>query len=162
MDFQYRKVNRAKPYDYSTSGAYFVTICTNGRAKILGEIVGDGFPVPKPAGRIAEELIRRIPEKYADVWVDQYVIMPDHIHILLQIGQQKGTGNPSPTLGNVIGWYKYQATKEINEYSGCQGQRVFQRSYYDHVIRNQQDYDEVWQYIENNPRKWLIQKQSLE
>ena len=94
--------------------------------------------------------------RYPSVSVDKYVIMPDHIHLLLRI---EGTGNPSPTLGNVIGWYKYQTTKRINQTDATQGLQVFQRSYYDHVIRNQQDYDSVWEYIENNPRKWAMKKQ---
>ena len=64
--------------------------------------------------------------------------------------------HPSPTIGNVIGWYKYQTTKQINLICNTSGAQVFQRSYYDHVIRNQQDYNEIWQYIENNPTKWML------
>ena len=79
----------------------------------------------------------------------------DFIHILLRID---GTGNPSPTMGNVVGWYKYQVTKQVNLLRNMPGEKLFQRSYYDHVIRNQQDYDEIWQYIENNPRKWVIKQ----
>lgn len=157
MDFRQRKPNRISEYDYSVNGAYFVTICTHERQKTLSEVVGDGFPVLKPLGTVAEELLRGVFDKYPDVTVDKYVIMPDHIHILLRIDRQLGTGNPSPTLGNIIGWYKYQVTKRYNLLFGLQGERVFQRSYYDHVIRNQQDYDETWQYIECNPRKWIIQ-----
>ena len=82
--------------------------------------------------------------------------MPDHIHLLLRIDQDSETGNPSPTLGNVVGWYKYQVTKQVNLQFGQQGEKIFQRSYYDHVIRNQRDYEEIWQYIENNPRKWIL------
>ena len=156
MEVQSRKSNRIGNYDYSQNGAYFVTICTQNRMRILSDIVGDGFPVPKPCGRVAESMIRQISVQYPAVEVDKYVIMPDHIHLLVRIGQE-GTGNPSPTLGNVIGWYKYRATKEMNLIKGTQGERVFQRSYYDHVIRNQRDYDEIWQYIENNPRKWALQ-----
>lgn len=96
-----------------------------------------------------------IPGKYPGVYVDNYVIMPDHIHMLLRI--DCGTGNPSPTLGNVIGWYKYQVTKEYNRCANAECTRLFQRSYYDHVIRNQRDYDEIWAYIENNPRKWMLE-----
>ena len=88
------------------------------------------------------------------------MIMPDHIHMLLRI--DCGTGNPSPTLGNVIGWYKYQVTKQSNLQTATGCGSIFQRSYYDHVIRNQQDYDEVWEYIENNPRKWAVQKRGYE
>ena len=143
-------------YDYGQNGAYFITICTKDRKQILSKIVGDGFPVPNLPGRIAEEMIEQVMIRYPSVSVDKYVIMPDHIHLLLRI---EGTGNPSPTLGNVIGWYKYQTTKRINQTDATQGLQVFQRSYYEHVIRNQQDYDSVWEYIENNPRKWAIKKQ---
>ena len=153
MQKQSRKHNRLENYDYSQNGAYFVTICTQDRKPVLSTIVGDGFPVPKPIGKISEEYIRWIAEKYPNVTVDRYVIMPDHIHILLRID---GTGNPSPTIGNVVGWYKYQVTKQANLLLNKPGEKLFQRSYYDHVIRNQQDYDEIWQYIENNPRKWLM------
>ena len=156
MEFHERKPNRLSEYDYSTNGAYFVTICTQDRRKMLSNIVGDGFPVPKPYGMIAEEFIRQIPVKYPVVTVDRYVIMPDHIHMLLRFEWDYGTGDPSPTLGTVVGWYKYQVTKRINLQTGNHGERIFQRSYYDHVIRNQQDYDEIWQYIENNPLKWLL------
>ena len=155
MEKQNRKLNRLEYYDYSQNGAYFVTICTQDRKPVLGTIVGDGFPVPNQIGEIAEEYIRRISEKYSEVTVDRYVIMPDHIHILMRID---GTGNPSPTMGNVVGWYKYQVTKQVNLLRNMPGEKLFQRSYYDHVIRNQQDYDEIWQYIENKPRKWVIKQ----
>ena len=155
MEKQNRKLNRLEYYDYSQNGAYFVTICTQDRKPVLGTIVGDGFPVPNQIGEIAEEYIRRISEKYSEVTVDRYVIMPDHIHILLRID---GTGTPSPTMGNVVGWYKYQVTKQVNLLRNMPGEKLFQRSYYDHVIRNQQDYDEIWQYIENKPRKWVIKQ----
>lgn len=116
--------------------------------------VGDGSPVPKEVGVIAEDYIRKISVYYPAVRVDKYVIMPDHIHILFRI---EGTGNPSPTMGTVVGWYKYQVTKQANLLHQTPGERIFQRSYYDHVVRNQQDYDEIWQYIDNNPKKWFLQ-----
>ena len=163
MELAQRKPNRLSDYDYNQNGAYFVTICTQDRRTILSDIVGDGFPVPKPIGLIAEEYIRQIPIKYPTVCVDRYMIMPDHIHMLLRIDiVQNGTGNPSPTLGNIVGWYKYQVTKEANKCDHTAGEKLFQRSYYDHVIRNQLDYDEIWEYIENNPRKWVIQKRGYE
>lgn len=162
MELCERRPNRIPDYDYGTNGAYFVTICTQDRRRILSDIVGDGLPVPKPCGLIAQDFIRNISEKYPVVMVDKYVIMPDHIHILMKIDCDSGTGNPSPTLGNVIGWYKYQVTKQMNLEMKTKGTRIFQRSYYDHVIRNQQDYNEIWQYIENNPRKWAIQKRGYE
>lgn len=154
MDLPKRKPNRLVHYDYSRAGAYFVTICTEERRKILCDIVGDGLPVPKDPGIIAEEMIRKIPEKYASVCVDHYVVMPNHIHILLRITEHGGTGNPSPTLGNIVGWYKYQATRQINEIAGTPGRRIFQRSFHDHVIRDERDYQRIWNYIDGNPLRW--------
>ena len=155
MELPKRKINRLADYDYNQNGAYFITICTQDRKPILSQIVGDGSPVPKTAGLIAEKTIMQITEKYPSVSVEKHVIMPDHIHILLRIDD--GTGNPSPTLGNIIGWYKYQVTKEVNRQNYTAGEKLFQRSYYDHVIRNQQDYNAVWEYIEQNPRKRMMQ-----
>ena len=164
MTMLQRKQNRLGDYDFSQNGAYFVTICTQDRKPILSAIVGDGYPVPKPIGTVAEQGILQIPTKYPQVTVDRYVIMPDHIHLLLRIDTietgtgtpTNGTGNPSPTIGNIIGWYKYQVTKQANQLMQTPGEKIFQRSYYDHVIRNQQDYTEIWEYIENNPKKWLL------
>ena len=78
MELPERKLNCFQEYDYSQNGAYFVTICTQDRHKILSSIVGDGFSVPKPCGIIAEEIIAQIPVKHPSVAVDKYVIMPDH------------------------------------------------------------------------------------
>ena len=155
MELPKRKINRLADYDYNQNGAYFITICTQDRKPILSQIVGDGSPVPKTAGLIAEKTIMQITEKYPSVSVEKHVIMPDHIHILLRM--HNGTGNPSPTLGNIIGWYKYQVTKEVNRQNYTAGEKLFQRSYYDHVIRNQQDDNAVWEYIEQNPRKRMMQ-----
>jgi REP element-mobilizing transposase RayT len=167
MELTQRKPTRLVNFDYSQNGAYFITICTQDRKKILSDIVGDdAHIVPKIGGKIAENLIGEIPKKYPSVTVDKYTVMLDHIHILLRIDTvgeafrlpenvHDGTGNPSPTIGTIIGWYKYQATKQINSMQNTSGYPVFQRSYYDHVIRNQRDYDEIWEYIENNPAKWL-------
>jgi len=154
VEFVKRKINRIPEFDYGTNGAYFVTICTQDRKKVLSNIVGDGFPVPKEAGMIAENCIQEIPVRYPMVHVDRYVIMPNHIHLLVSIDVINGTGNPSPTLGNVIGWFKYQVTKRVNEHVGSHGKRVFQRSYHDHVIRGEKDYRKIWEYIEDNPHRW--------
>ena len=149
MDFPRRKKNRVRAYDYSQCGAYFVTICTQNRRPILSNIVGDdALIVPKPYGRIAEKYIRNAAE------VEKYVIMPDHIHMLIRLEGQ-GTEKQNPQASRVVSIVrsiKTLTTKEI-------GEPVFQRSYYDHVIRNQRDYDEIWEYIENNPRKWMLKKQ---
>ena len=154
MELQKRKPNRLWKYDYSTNGAYFVTICTQDRRKILSSIVGDdAHIVPKPYGSVAEKYIRNVPE------IEKYVIMPDHIHLLIQLDNGSmwastptGAKKQHNRVSNIVRSIKVLVAKEI-------GESIFQRSYYDHVIRNQRDYDEIWQYIENNPRKWRIERQ---
>ncbi len=162
MEFPERKTVRLENYDYSQAGAYFITLCTENRKRILSNIVGEGFPLPKLSSyyKIADDIVKEISRKYYCVKVDKYVIMPDHIHLLLSIDKIDGRGDPSPTIENVMGWFKYEATKRINQVRGSAGERIFQRSFFDHIIRNENDYKEVWEYIENNPISW-IEKHNL-
>ena len=160
MSLPERKEIRLHNYDYSASGAYFITVCTQNKVKVLSEIlpVGDGFPVPRLTtyGKLAEVYINRVNEKYPNVKVCKYIIMPDHIHLLLTVEDPSGgTGDPSPTTGMVLGWFKYQTTKEINRFSGSAGTRFWQRSFFDHIVRNQQDFEDIWNYIETNPQRWI-------
>lgn len=152
MELPNRKPNRIEGYDYSQDGAYFVTICTQDRKKILSQVVGDdAHIVPKPYGRIVEKYIRNVNE------IEKYVIMPDHIHMIIRLDNGSMWAS-TPTdikpqhnrISNIVRSIKTLTAKEI-------GEPIFQRSYYDHVVRNQQDYNEIWEYIENNPRKWITQ-----
>ena len=167
MDLLKRKPNRIAEYDYSQTGAYFITICTHNRKKMLSKIVGTPLPgCPHEAvqllwhGEIADGVIRRMDAFYANVSVERYVVMPDHVHLLICINEPTGhprTGVPTRTsvIARFVGTFKRFCNKEY-------GENIWQSRYYDHVIRNQQDYNEVWEYIENNPRKWLLQKQGEE
>ena len=158
MEHPQRKPNRIPDYDYSLGGCYFVTICTQNRAHMLSHIVGDdAHIVPKPYGQIVEKYIRNAPE------VEKYVLMPDHVHMIIRL-KSGSMWASTPTsarcqqhnrVSGIVRSIKTLTTKEI-------GTPIFQRSYYDHVIRNQQDYNEIWEYIENNPRKWAITKQNLD
>ena len=143
-----RKSPRLKSFDYSTTGAYFITICTQNRKNILSTIVGEGSPLPKLShyGEIADLWIQKLPEKYHEISVDCYVIMPNHIHLLLSVMKDDGRGNPSPTVDTAMGWLKYQITKEINKLRGTPGEKLLQRSFFDHIIRNQDDYYEIYKY----------------
>ena len=145
MELPNRRKNRLENYDYSQNGAYFITICTKGRKKALSEIVGDdAHIVPKPYGAIVEKYIRNAKE------IEKYVIMPDHIHMIIRI--DNGTmwaSSPTKKVSSIVRSIKILTTKEI-------GKPIFQRSYYDHIIRNQSDYNEIWEYIENNPKKWIL------
>jgi len=164
MELPQRKPNRIPDYDYNQNGAYFITICTRDRMKTLSTIVGDdAHIVPKPYGTVAEKYIRNVPE------IEKYVIMPDHIHMIIRLDNGSMWAStptsinveadahirPQNKISNIVRSIKILTAKEI-------GESIFQRSYYDHVIRNQQDYDAVWEYIENNPRKWLLEHGEIE
>ena len=167
MEFSQRKSNRLGYYDYSQNGTYFITICTQSRKKLLSNI-SVGTPLPgcpqEPAiellwhGRIADKTIRQMNAFYQHISVEKHIIMPDHIHLLLRIHNpdgHPGTGVPTQrtsTVAQFVGTLKRFCNKEY-------GENIWQSRYYDHVIRNQRDYDEVWEYIENNPKKWVIEKE---
>lgn len=165
MEMTERKPNRLSEYDYSTNGAYFITICTQNRKPILGHIVGGGaLDAPNITltefGQIAHKYILSS-NRITGICVDKFVIMPDHIHLIVRINQIASQGMskaPSPTnaaIPHFVSTFKRFCHRDI-------GAVIFQRSYYDHVIRNQRDYDEIWQYIENNPRKWLLDHKNTE
>ena len=149
-----RKSTRLKDYDYSKDGYYFITVCTQNRKNILST-VGEGFPLPKltQCGEITERLLLEITERYEEINIDKYVIMPNHIHLVIAL-KNDGRGNPSPTIDRAMGWFKYMATKEINKLLETPGKKIFQRSFHDHIIRGEDDYKEIWQYIDSNPSKW--------
>jgi len=144
-----RKKIRLEGYDYSKNGAYFITICVKDKHEMLGRIVGAGSARPycelSDNGKIVENAIITLCDKYADITIDKYVIMSNHVHFVVVIG---GRADPAPTVAQIIGHFKYQTTKEI-DISG-----FWQRSYHDHIIRNESDYQRIWQYIDENPAKW--------
>ena len=154
MDYPTRKPNRLVGYDYSSTGAYFITVCTKDRKKIFWESEGATIGRPNEIvlskyGLIVEEAILNISKHYPAVTVDKYIVMPDHIHLLLQI-HNDNDGRPmvAPTISNVVKQMKGYVSKQI-------GFPVWQKLFDDHVIRNQNDYNEIWQYIDNNPSKLI-------
>lgn len=118
-------------------------------------IVGEGFPLPKLTiqGEIVRKTILSVNQKYANINPDKFVIMPNHIHVIFNV-KNDGRGDPAPTVVNVVGWLKYNITKQINQINGKTGDKIFQRSFYDHIIRDEMDYIRICEYIENNPYKW--------
>jgi REP element-mobilizing transposase RayT len=141
-------------------------VCTEGKECVLSTIednVGEGFPLPKltNCGMILKKWIEQISEKYPTVSVEKFVIMPNHFHLLLLLSDfcEGGRGNPSPTrvsVDKVLGWLKYNTTREYNAKRNTEKGKLFQRSYHDHIIRNQKDYLEIYRYIEENPLSWTI------
>ena len=152
MEQPKRKRPRLKGYDYGQNGAYFVTFCTKNKACLLWDKVGRGALAPPPEGlsaygRIVDELIQNIPKVYPNVSVANYVIMPNHVHLLVQIMDNGGAGAPRPTVLSIVGGIKSIATRKI----GCS---IWQTSFYEHVVRSETEFLEIWNYIEGNPSQW--------
>ena len=157
MNLPNRKPNRLPDYNYNTPGAYFITICTENRKPILSEIVGGGaFDAPHTQltkyGQIVQRYILS-GNRIRGITVDKFVIMPNHIHIILLVDETAAGGTsraPSPTnaaIPHFVSTLKRFCHRDI-------GNDIFQRSYHDHVIRDEEDYLLIWQYIDNNPVRW--------
>ena len=146
MELPKRKSPRIPKYDYSTPNYYFITICTHNKICIFGQ-PGN----LNSYGRIAEEHLLRIPLLNPNIQIDKYVIMPNHLHVIFVVNPKENE-NDMVDLSFVIGQYKMSVTKKIRMKEP--GKMVWQRSFHDHVIRNQKRYEMIWQYIENNPLKW--------
>ncbi|MBR5473264.1 MAG: transposase [Clostridia bacterium] len=159
MNLPNRKPTRLKDYDYSSEGAYFITICTHNKQKILCDIVGEGLcalPSIKltPIGEVAKQELLKIETHYDNVKIDKYVIMPNHIHLIVRITERI---NPFPTIkydiSNVIGKYKAAVTRNVGN-AFMHSKKLWQRSFHDHIIRDKMDYLKIWNYIDTNPQKW--------
>ncbi len=150
MDKPKRKAIRLKDYDYSRSGAYFITICTKDKECIFwSDSVGAtiGRPQLSQYGEIVNSAILNIIVHYLCVSLDKYVIMPNHVHLLLRLENPDGRAMHAPTISTIVQQLKGIVTKAI-------GFSVWQKSFHDHVIRNKHDYDRIWEYIDTNSLKW--------
>ena len=146
MELLKRKSPRIPGYDYSTRNYYFVTVCTNNKKCIFG--TPDCL---SHMGNIAKRCIEAIPKHYQNVEIDKYVVMPNHIHMIIKIGTTVDEED-LPSLTQIVGQFKMTTSKQIHQISkDC---KVWQRSFHDHIIRNQQTYERIWLYIEGNPGKW--------
>ena len=143
-----RKPIRIENYDYSTPGAYFITVCVNDRKPILWNVGAATYrPNLSKIGAVVETAILQIPEHYPAVSVNKYCVMPDHIHMILSINaDEDGRQIAAPTVSTVVGHMKRWVSMQI-------GHSIWQKSFIDRVIRNDQGYRAVWEYIENNPMK---------
>ena len=159
-DLPSRKSIRIKDYDYSKEGIYFITICTQHRENILSEIVQDMRKTKielKPFGKIVDDNYNLIIKKY-NMKSHNYVIMPNHIHALVEIYNRNNTKHIN-TIPNIIKELKsitsveYIKRTKTNEFKNF-SKRVWQRNYYEHIVRNEKEYYIIYQYIENNPYNW--------
>ena len=144
-----RKKIRIESYDYSTPGAYFITVCISDRKPLLWNNVGAAISRPplSQIGTFVEMAILQIPEHYPMISVDKYCIMPDHIHMILSINTDgDGRQIAAPTVSTVVGHMKRWVSIQI-------GHSIWQKSFIDRVIRNEKGYHAIWEYIENDPIK---------
>ncbi len=152
-DLPKRKPIRLKDYDYSTPGAYFITICVKDRKQILSKIIAgdDALIVPinqlTNIGLVCDKYINNINTIYENVSLDKYVIMPNHIHLIISLYGTMRASSPTKNIENIIRSFKTMVTKEI-------GKSIWQRSYNDHIIRDEKDYQKIWEYIDTNVLRW--------
>ncbi|MBR4879665.1 MAG: transposase [Clostridia bacterium] len=150
-----RKPTRLKDYDYSTPRAYFITICATGMKQYFSKIVGEALAPPENKltvyGKIADKNLQALNMRYPHISVDKYVIMPNHIHLILMINT--GAASSSPTIVDVVRALKSMITIECKK-NGFTDEKVFQRSFHDHIIRGENDYRKIWEYIDTNVIRW--------
>lgn len=164
---------RLQDHDYASAGVYFITVCSWGRRKVFGRIESGRIQL-SPWGRIVEEEWIRTPELRPYVRLDSYVIMPDHLHGILtwdrdpvdrmdepcDVGPQRVAGlrRPPRSLGSFVARFKAVCTKRIKETGQIVETPVWQRNYYEHIIRNQRSLDRIRRYIWENPLRWSLRE----
>lgn len=163
-----RHSKRIKGYDYTQPGAYFVTICTKNRQSIFGRI-NDGEMHRNDYGDVVFDHWIEIPEHFRHIKTDSFVIMPNHLHGILlfeavgarhavplqETHHQEGFGKPvSGALPTVIRSFKSSCTRHINELKGTPGATLWQRNYYEHIIRTDHSLKDIRRYIDDNPIRW--------
>ena len=151
-----RKSTAIPHYDYSQPGAYFITLCVEKRRPILGKIDSSPQVVLSSIGKIVSDVWYSLPQRFPcldAISQSIFVVVPDHIHGILQI--TAGGASPSPTLHQILGSFKSITTIETNRLLGTPGQKLWQRSAYEHILRNQQDFNEAAGYIAENPARRL-------
>jgi putative transposase len=161
-----RRSLRLKGYDYSQPGAYFITLCTYRRRCILGEVVRDEMKLNN-TGRLVEMEWLHTTEVRPYINLDAFVVMPNHFHAIFFIHGTAGathrvapTGNgrcpgPKPaSVSAIVGQFKSRVTKEINLSRGSSPGSFWQRNYYEHLVRDEEDLNRIREYIQDNPRRW--------
>ena len=156
MELPTRKTMRLKEYDYASNGAYFITVCVQNRRELLGKIaVGDahlGVPMLRlnETGDMVKTHIENINRVYSNIAVQKFVVMPNHIHMILLITHERDAQCASPTksvVSKVVNALKSLTSRQF-------GKTLWQRSYFDHIIRSEADYQRIWLYIDENPINW--------
>jgi len=165
-DIHHRQSMRLRNFDYSAEGAYFVTICTRERECLFGDIV-HGAMVLNEAGRIIAETWQTLPDRFPQVVLGEHVIMPNHLHCIVCIvgaplaapdgenpDSKQGAASSAPTLGKIIRAFKSISAIEVNRILERNGQPLWQRNYYERIVRSDKELNAIREYIRNNPDNW--------
>ena len=162
-NFQRRSI-RLQGFDYSSSGAYFITICTQQRECFLSKIVDQEAELSN-GGKIVQEVWDKLPLHYTNIELDAFVVMPNHVHGVILLGDTVGAGlrpalaaEKRSSLSKIIGSFKSFSARGINEQRSTPGVPVWQRNYYEHIIRNETSLNAIRQYILSNPAQWAFDK----
>jgi putative transposase len=147
----HRQPPRLVDYDYSSGGAYFVTICTARRASFFGSVL-DGQMDLSPAGQLVDAVWQSLPRRFPGVFTDAFIVMPNHVHGIV-ILDPPDDASSRPSLAWVIRTFKTESTHEVRKVLLSFG---WQSNYYEHVVRNEHALQAIREYIENNPAKWEI------
>lgn len=160
MVFEKRKKIRLKDYDYSQNGLYFLTVCTHNKTNLFGKNI-NGKILLSNAGEMVQEKIIEIRDYYPDILIDKFIVMPNHIHLIVVIENSRTPQGAFTTISipEYMDRFKTLTTKlyiecvKQNIYKPFAG-HVWQKFYYDHIIRDENDYLKIWEYIDSNPLKW--------
>ena len=161
-----RKSPRLKGFDYSNSAYYFITICTDRKKIVFGNIISTKMELNEK-GIIINDCWNKLPDHFTNTELDYYTIMPDHFHGIIILNGSVRLRSPQPStaiktatfsLSQIIAYFKYQSTKEINKIFGDGVNKIWQRSFYDRIIRNEHELYQIRKYIEQNPTRWELDK----
>ena len=150
---------RLPGYDYAQGGTYYVTLCTNQRAHLFGLIVDERMTFSN-LGHVVEQEWLHTPHIRPNICLDAFVVMPDHFHAVVMITERaevataSGFRSPSHTLGAIIRGFKAAVTRQANTVTGTTGLILWQRNYYEHIVRDDADLDRIRRYISANPSRW--------
>ena len=163
----HRRLTRLKDYDYSQPGGYFITICTKNRSCLFGVVDNDRV-ILNQYGEIIQISWLALPEHYHNVELDVFVIMPNHIHGIIFLTDVGAGLKPAPTvspgychpLPEIVRGFKTFSSRKINELRNMSGTALWQRNYFEHVIRREESLEKIREYIETNPLRWALDKEN--
>jgi REP-associated tyrosine transposase len=152
-----RRSIRMRDYDYSSDGLYFVTLCTNGRLCLFGDIVDSNIRLNDP-GKIVDDLWSQTFRFFDDAAT--WVVMPNHLHGIVAIENAGIASGAEKPLGRLVGAFKTVTTKRINEIRATPGATLWQRGFYEHIIRDGRAFENIVAYIEDNPVRWAADSEN--